>query len=265
MSVSWLVVHPRWDLIATCLLHSGLVCVLLSWTLIRYDGHRLPRRYVAFVFVVALLLTALAAGLSSPHAPRADKLAAVPEPHVQPVPGQAWEAWQTGWAAAGQGLVGALGGLAVGLIVAAGCRLAGRDAGSPEAPPTDDLCETAPAESSRQVSRRVQGADALAALGLAGACLGWPAALSVGLLGSSARLFGALTLGVSPLHRKVPLLAYASLAALLQICLWRWLDRLAFWPSDAAGTLTQAVAATIVLVLAWQASVLERLAARLTR
>lgn len=30
LSVSWLVGHPRWDLIGACMLHCGLVCVLLS-------------------------------------------------------------------------------------------------------------------------------------------------------------------------------------------------------------------------------------------
>ena len=102
----------------------------------------------------------------------------------------------------------------------------------------------------------------MTAFGLVGACLGWPAALSVGLLGSIARLFGALTLGVGPRRRNASLLAYVCPATLLQICLWRWLGALAFWPSDAASSVTLAAAATIVLVLTWQASVLERLAAR---
>ena len=103
--------------------------------------------------------------------------------------------------------------------------------------------------------------DALTAFGLVGACLGWPAALSVGLLGAIARLFGALTLGVGPRRRNASLLAYVCPAAFLQVCLWRWLDALAFWPGDAAGSLTLVAAATMVLVLTWQASVLERLAA----
>lgn len=249
LSVSWLVVHPRWDLIVTCLLHSGLVCVLLSWTLIRYDGRALPKGYVAFVFVVALVLTALAPVL---------------EPSARPTDSQAWQAWLTGWAVADKGVVGLLGGGLLGLIVASGFRLAGRDAVSRQPRSTDDLSEPALAERGRPTSGWGQGLDALTAFGLVGACLGWPAALSVGLLGAIARLVGALTLGLGPRRRNASLLAYVWPATFLQICLWRWLDALDFWPSHAAGSITLVAAATMVWVLTWQASVLERLAARMS-
>jgi hypothetical protein len=75
-------------------------------------------------------------------------------------------------------------------------------------------------------------------------------------------LFGALTLGISPRRRPAPLFAYICPATFVQICLWRWLDALGFWPSEASGNLPLAAAVTMVLVLTWQASVLERLAAR---
>ena len=60
LSVSWLVGHPRWDLIGTCVLHCGLVCVLLSWALIRYDGYAVPIRYAVGAFGAAWLLIVLA-------------------------------------------------------------------------------------------------------------------------------------------------------------------------------------------------------------
>ncbi len=247
LSVSWLVGHPRWDLIGTCILHSGLVGVLLSWALIRSDGCFLPPRYVAFAIGVALLLTAL-----TPTA----------GPHVRPPDGQAWQAWLTDWASGGTGPVGLLGGLLLGIIVAAGCRLAGRDATAQDPRGEDKPCETALAERRSQLRRGGGVADALAGLGLVGASLGWPAAVSVGLLASAARLFGALLLGVSPRRRPALLLAYVCPATFVHICLWRWLDGLAFWPSDTADNLAITAAVAMVLVLTWQASVLERLAAR---
>jgi len=226
MSVSWLVGHPRWDLIGTCILHSGLVCVLLSWTLIRYDGYAVPRRFAALAFAAGLLLTAVAPAL---------------EPNARQFSVWDWQGWISAWVSGGTGLAGLGGGLLVGLIAAAGCRLAGVG-------PSSSCPGTLP--------------DALAGFGLVGVCLGWPAAASVGLLTAAARFLGALTLGVWPTRRNTPLLAYACPAAFVQICLWCWLDGLVFWPSGAAGPATFVAAATMMLVLTWQAGVLERLSAR---
>ena len=211
-SIGWLIGHPRWELVATCILHSGLVCVLLSWALIRHDGFAVPRRYALGAFVAAWLLMSLA-------------------PLLQPAAWRhSWLDWQT-WAAVsadgGRGLLGLVGGLLMGLVVAAGCRLQ-------------------------------KPADALLGLGLVGVGLGWQAAVSVGLLASAARLVGALMLGLSSRRCPLPLLAYVCLAALVHICLWRGLDGLAFWPGGSAGLPTFAVAVTMVLGLTWQASVLER-------
>jgi hypothetical protein len=247
MSVSWLVGHPRWDLIGTCILHSGLVCVLLSWTLIRCDGYAVPRRYAALAFAAGLLLTALAPAL---------------EPNAQQFSVWDWQGWIQGWVSGGRGPAGLGGGLLVGLIAAAGCRLAGRDAAGCELETEDKLSETAVARAGQPSNCRGALVDALAGFGLVGVCLGWPAAASIGLLGAVARFLRALTLGVWPTRRNAPLLAYVCLAAFLQICLWRWLDGLAFWPSGAAGPATFVAAAVVMLILTWQASVLERLGAR---
>jgi len=226
MSVSWLVGHPRWDLIGTCLLHSGLVCVLLSWVLIRHDGYAIPPRYLALALIAGLLLTALTPALG---------------PEASHVGSWDWQAWLQGCVSGGRGLAGLIGGLLLGLIAAAGCRLAGVG---------------------RLSSWRGTLPDALASFGLVGVCLGWPAAVSIGLLGGAARFLGALTLGVWPTRRNAPLLGYVCLASFVQICLWRWLDGLVFWPSGAAGPATFVAAVMMMFVLTWQASVLERLGAR---
>lgn len=226
MSVSWLVGHPRWDLIGTCLLHSGLVCVLLSWALIRYDGYAIPPRYLALALMAGLLLTAVTPALG---------------PEASHFGSWDWQPWLQDWVSGGRGLAGLGGGLLVALIVAAGCRLAGVG-------PSSSCRGTLP--------------NALAGFGLVGVCLGWRAAASIGLLTAAAKFLGALTLGVWPTRRSTPLLAYACPAAFVQICLWRWLDGLVFWPSSAAGPATFVAAATMMLVLAWQAGVLERLSAR---
>jgi hypothetical protein len=247
LSVSWLVGHPRWDLIGTCILHSGLVGVLLSWTLIRYDGYAVPRRYLALAFAAGLLLTALTPAL---------------EPKASHFSGWDWQAWIKVWVSGGRGLAGLAGGLLLGLIAAAGCRLAGRDAAGGQLQAEHNLPDTASAEAGRPSNCRGAWADALAGFGLVGVCLGWPAAVSIGLLAGAARFLWALTLGVSPTRRNMPLLACVCLATFLQICLWRWLDGLSLWPSDAAGPATFVAAAVMMLVLTWQASVLERLGVR---
>jgi len=243
LSVSWLIGHPRWDLIGTCVLHSGLICVLLSWALIRYDGCAVPRRYAAGVFVAVWLSIGLAPllGLDVWQQGRPDG----------PV-------WLAVWSHGGRGLQGMIGGLLLGAVTGCGCRLAGRTrAEHKRKSPSESPHVGSPQAAAPARERNLE--DALLGLGLAGVCLGWPAALSVGLLASAARLLGALTLGLSPRLRPAPLLAYVCLAAFVHICLWRGLDRLAFWPGGTAGLPTFAAAVTMMFILTWQASVLERL------
>jgi leader peptidase (prepilin peptidase)/N-methyltransferase len=243
LSVSWLIGHPRWDLIGTCVLHSGLVCVLLSWALIRYDAYAVPRRYAAGVFVAVWLLIGLGPLL---------------RPDVWPpgrLDGQAWLAVRSH---ANRGLLGMFGGLLLGAVVGGGCWLAGRTrAERTTRPPSESPDGGSPERATQAREKNLE--DALLGFGLVGVCLGWPAAMSVGLLASTARLLGALTLGVSPRWRPAPLLAYVCLAAFVHICLWRGLDGLVFWPNRSAGLPSFAAAVTMVFVLTWQASVLERL------
>ncbi len=243
LSVSWLIGHPRWDLIGTCVLHGGLVCVLLSWALIRYDDYAVPVRYAVGAFGAAWLLIALTPLLG---------------PEVGPLSQLDWQAWLAVCANCGGGLPGMIGGLLLGLLVAGGCRLAGRDGLGGNERPHENMPDGNETEATRPILESHVW-DAPLGLGLVGVCLGWPAAVSVGLLASVARLLGALALGMSARRHPAPLLAYVCLAAFLHICLWRGLDSLAFWPGGSAGLPAVATAITMILVLTWQASVLERL------
>jgi len=233
LSVSWLVGHPRWDLIGVCVLHCGLVCVLLSWALIRYDAHAVPAGYAVGAFVAAWLLLALAPLLRAEVWQSGDL---------------AWPAWHAAWAAGSRGAIGMLGGGLVGVLIKAAERLAGRDAAAPDAPGPG----VAPP--------RHGSWDAALGLGLVGTCLGWPAAVSAGVLAAAARLAGALALGVSPRLRPAPLLGAICLATFAQICLGRELNHAATWLGGPAGLPYLVAAATMILVLTWQACVLERMA-----
>jgi leader peptidase (prepilin peptidase)/N-methyltransferase len=243
LSVSWLIGHPRWDLIGTCVLHCGLVCVLLSWALIRYDGYAVPFRYAVGAFGVAWLLIVLTPAL---------------RPEVGPLGQLDSQAWLAVCANRGWGFPGMIGGLLLGLLVAGGCRLAGRGGLGGNGRPQAEMSDGNATEAKRPSSESNVW-DAPFGLGLVGVCLGWPAAVSAGLLASVARLLGALALGMSARRRAAPLLAYVCLAAFLQVCLWRGLESLAFWPGGSAGLPAVATAITMILVLTWQASVLERL------
>lgn len=243
LGISWLIGHPRWDLIGTCALHSGLVCVLLSWALIRYDGHAVPRRYAVGVLVAAWLLVGVEPLWRLQIWSRAPLI---------------WPAWLAAWWHGGRGLWGLLGGLVVGAVIGGGCWLAGRPSKPRRAPPLPESSASSPPPTVAP-AREGNFADALLGLGLVGLCLDWPAAVSVGLLAAAARLLGGLTLGLSPRLRPLPLLAYICLAALVHIGLWRVWESLAFWPGSSAGLPTLAAAVALVLVLSWQASILERL------
>lgn len=243
LGISWLIGHPRWDLIGICVLHSGLVCVLLSWALIRHDGYAVPRRYALGALVAAWLLVGL------------EPLWRLAIWQQRPV---AWQAWLAAWAADERGLWGLLGGLLVGAVTGVGCLLASRPAGKSPAGPLPESAQVALPQRVAPTWRE-KFADALLGFGLVGVSLGWPAAVSVGLLAAAARLLGALTLGLSPRFRPLPLLAYTCLAAFVQLCLWRVWDGWAFWPGSSTGLPTFAAVLTMVLVLSWQAGVLERL------
>lgn len=56
LSLSWLAQQMRWEWLAVLLSQAFLLCVLLSWALIRWDGFRLPRCYVVLAFGVGLIV-----------------------------------------------------------------------------------------------------------------------------------------------------------------------------------------------------------------
>jgi leader peptidase (prepilin peptidase) / N-methyltransferase len=56
LSLSWLAQQMRWEWLAVLLAQAFLLCVLLTWALIRWDGFRLPRRYVALTLGLGLVL-----------------------------------------------------------------------------------------------------------------------------------------------------------------------------------------------------------------
>ncbi len=56
LSLSWLAQQMRWEWLAVLLAQAFLLCVLLTWALIRWDGYRLPRRQVVLILGFGLIL-----------------------------------------------------------------------------------------------------------------------------------------------------------------------------------------------------------------
>jgi len=198
--VSWLVLRTRWDLVATFVEHAGLLCILLSWALIRWDGFRLPKRYVLLAFVLAVTFPAIA-------------------PAVQPVawtsPRPTWLIECTWCQRIDTTVVGALTGALLGVLQAFVARLWRHPRGSTGG---DTL-------------------DLAAACALTGASLGWQAAVSTFLLSASLRVVvSTVTGGLLSRHASAPWVYLAS-ATLLQILAWKALENLAGWPSSQTTAL----------------------------
>jgi len=86
-----LLLHTDWPLVATCLLHCGILVTLLAWTLFEIDGLRVPRSWfpAALAIVVGL-------GLALPG--------------VQPVAAAPWppaDAWWRGLVVSAAGILAA--------------------------------------------------------------------------------------------------------------------------------------------------------------
>jgi leader peptidase (prepilin peptidase)/N-methyltransferase len=54
--VLWIIMYPKWDLIGLYLYHCYLFCVLLVLVLMTKDQKRIPRRFLIFVFTLAMVL-----------------------------------------------------------------------------------------------------------------------------------------------------------------------------------------------------------------
>lgn len=57
--VVWIIFYTKWDLVRLYLFHCFLLSTLLTWALIRYDGHAVPLRSVLSMLVVSLICVAI--------------------------------------------------------------------------------------------------------------------------------------------------------------------------------------------------------------
>lgn len=62
--VLWIIMYPKWDVIGLYLYHCYLFCLLLVLTLMALDRSRIPRRFLAFAFAVAIGLPLAFPGLA---------------------------------------------------------------------------------------------------------------------------------------------------------------------------------------------------------
>jgi len=53
--VVWIIFYTKWDLIGLYLFHCLLLSALFTWSLIRYDGQRVPLRSIATTFTMLLI------------------------------------------------------------------------------------------------------------------------------------------------------------------------------------------------------------------
>lgn len=51
-----MVLDPQWDIIGIYLFHAFLICMLLTWSLIKFDEMKLPFKLIGFAFLITLLL-----------------------------------------------------------------------------------------------------------------------------------------------------------------------------------------------------------------
>ena len=50
--VLWILFYTKWDLVGLYSCHCVLICTIISWALIRWDGHRVPPTSVLFMFAI---------------------------------------------------------------------------------------------------------------------------------------------------------------------------------------------------------------------
>lgn len=180
----WIIFYTKWDLVRLYFYHCYLLCLLLVWGLIGFDGCRIPLRSILIGLTIAAVLPLVS-------------------PSLQPVPGlanpPAFATMSPRMASLTTLCLGVLGGLGVSVLQFL-TSLPWRDAGSP----------------------RLQ-TNSWPALVLIGVGLGWQAVLGVAVLASVLRLLllvaTRLIKGLGT-PRILPL-SYLA-AALLHHLAWRW-------------------------------------------
>ena len=172
---------------------------LLAAALMRWDGLRIPRRFVLICAGLGLLIPAIWPDVHP-------VLWNGAEPRLNITGSPAW------WTRFDTSVIGLLAGTVWGAL----------------------LGLTAPRGRVGSPPRRPM-AEAAFCLGLTGLVLGWQAALSVSLLAAVVALAVALIAAGWKLERTPPLASLFLAAAVLQILLWRWLSSIPFWPGHAAG------------------------------
>lgn len=234
--IAWVIFDPQWDLIGIYLLHCGLLCILLTWTLIWYDGQRVPAPFALFALALVLILVAR-------------------EPRLHPVPASLTLGSHARkiphWVGMTDGLAGAFFGCLLGTLVAAPWSRRGLAVpASVEHPATG----RAPPPGDMTVSR-----SALQ-FSLVGASLGWQAALSVGWL-ATALMLGQTWRGAAQRKRLLqgwPVLIF--FATWLQLGLWRLLYAVPGWPRAGGGWYLVPIQVVVCTLLAGHAERRNRVA-----
>jgi leader peptidase (prepilin peptidase)/N-methyltransferase len=203
------------QMIGISVYHTVAVAGAWALGLIRFDGHRLPRRLVGFVWAAVIIPM-----LGWPPVMLVTWRATVP---------QDWPAWSFMDA-----IVRVLCGLVAATIIARSL--------------TRYLCPTADPKLDPMGSGTKRLIDLIFILAVPGIVIGWQGLLGVVLMTSLIgaawmRLWGGNRDGMAYFCASVPI------AFSLQLVLWRPLEQLHLWPSSQASPLVILIAAGLVLVV----------------
>ncbi len=189
----WTLLTPQWELIRIAIYHATLLTLLFTIALIQFDRQRVPARLVWFGILVGV-----AAGSVWPDL---YPVAALDE--VQVTSAESWFAKQgRQWTPAGIFTVaaGLVAGAAIGLLMNAASRIAGR--------------------------RRDTSSGWVGGMSLAGLFLGWQAGLVTAVAAAGIMLLDAIVRTVTACGRPLAPAASLLIAALAVIATWRWIVEL---------------------------------------
>ncbi len=222
-NISWLIHHPNWDVMLACVLHGILLCIVLSWALIQYDGHAVPRGYLtlAVVLVAAIPLT-------RPTVQAVPWISELPTQLQEPL----WLSQRLSL------VVGLATGLSIGFFLGCIERMFGRK----------------PKRSETHYVGMHRVRERAVALALVGIALGWQAVLSVALSATIVSLVGPRVAPRRLAQYGSSFLLYVCLGTAAQVYLWGMLEGLPWWPNSQAGVVTIAVTTVAIVLLACLAS-----------